>query len=499
MTTVKKTVATQPPARKEPARRRRTSKALGQAVAANSFDLATEQTAASSAASQAGGWGASGALERARHHWLTGQWEALAELSATGLDREPQRAMLAAFSAVGLQHLGDAVGARRLVRLAVDWGCAPDMLSRLLVAGVHRTLARARAVQGRPDVARKHIESALGGTSRLTGVSPGPGPGPKASAGQLRGGDLAGPWSREFADLPLAREPMADVHPFDLPAVPRVAAIPDAIRGQFVDCAAVDAAEDWRLAEKGQYQLGGRRLEVKRYPWGSDQAFHIALRPKSGGDLGTARQILADRDYDFEWLPQGRSLRALYSQHVAQGRAPLILDAGANIGVSPLFWLFRYPSAQIFAIEPDRDNCELLRLNCRGRDVLLFPGALAGGVGELSLVDPGEGDWGFRAEEQGGERISTLGVAEILADWSVATHPPLIVKIDIEGGEKRVFDDGAPWLAHTPMLIIELHDWMLPGESTSAGFRRVIAQHDFELVLRGENLLCFNRRLLSNF
>lgn len=477
--TVRKKAATRGPTLREPR--------LSQPVLADA-DVFDPDAGPSAAALR--GWGVSNVVERARHHWLTGQWNALVELATAGLERDPNRAMLAAFSAVGHQHLGDAHGARRLVRQAVDWGCAPDLLARLLVAGVHRSLARARAVQGRPEIAHKHLEAALGGTTRTAELGMG--------QGQQNGVELTGLWSRELAGLPLAG-PHEAPPPLDIPAVPRVAAIPDSVRQQFVDCATLDEADTWRLAEQGQYQLGGRSLAVKRFPWGNDHAFNIALRPKSNGDLGTTRQILADRDYDFEWLPQGRSLRALYGHHVAQGRAPLILDAGANIGVSPLFWLYRYPAAQVFAIEPDRDNCALLRLNCRGRDVVLFPGALAGGVGELFLVDPGDGDWGFRTEEQGGQRISTLGVAEILADWSEATHPPFIVKIDIEGGEKRVFADGAPWLERTPMLIIELHDWMLPGEGTSTGFRRAIAQHDFEVVLRGENVLCFNRRLLGNF
>ena len=97
-------------------------------------------------------------------------------------------------------------------------------------------------------------------------------------------------------------------------------------------------------------------------------------------------------------------------------------------------------------------------------------------------------------EREAEPRRKTL-VAEALGDDG-EFH---VVKIDIEGGEKRVFADGAPWLERTPMLIIELHDWMLPGEGTSTGFRRAIAQHDFEVVLRGENVLCFNRRLLGNF
>ena len=42
-------------------------------------------------------------------------------------------------------------------------------------------------------------------------------------------------------------------------------------------------------------------------------------------------------------------------------------------------------------------------------------------------------------------------------------------------------------------LIIELHDWMLPGLKTSGPFQKAISEHNFELIImNGGNLLCIS-------
>ncbi len=45
--------------------------------------------------------------------------------------------------------------------------------------------------------------------------------------------------------------------------------------------------------------------------------------------------------------------------------APLILDCGANIGLSALYFQRLYPKARIMAFEPDTHNFELLTKTCR--------------------------------------------------------------------------------------------------------------------------------------
>ena len=37
-----------------------------------------------------------------------------------------------------------------------------------------------------------------------------------------------------------------------------------------------------------------------------------------------------------------------------------------------------------------------------------------------------------------------------------------LIKIDIEGGESELFEKNIEWIEKFPLIIIELHDWMLP-------------------------------------
>jgi hypothetical protein len=65
------------------------------------------------------------------------------------------------------------------------------------------------------------------------------------------------------------------------------------------------------------------------------------------------------------------------------------------------------------------------------------------------------------------------------------------VKIGIEGSEAKVFNENTQWLDETPLLIVELHDWMLPGDRSSSPFLREIIKRDFDTFTKGENIFVF--------
>jgi hypothetical protein len=76
------------------------------------------------------------------------------------------------------------------------------------------------------------------------------------------------------------------------------------------------------------------------------------------------------------------------------------------------------------------------------------------------------------------------------------SYVPLLLKVDIEGGEELLFSGDCNWLLRIPLLIIELHDWLFPEGNTSRNFKRAIARFDLQLFTRGENIFCFNKNLL---
>src|SRR5438105_14608471 len=85
----------------------------------------------------------------------------------------------------------------------------------------------------------------------------------------------------------------------------------------------------------------------------------VYLRP-TPSDISIFFQIFVKREYDTTQWQQHSNLQREYHAILNQGRIPIIIDAGANIGLSALWFNGRYPQAIIYAIEPDDANMAVL-------------------------------------------------------------------------------------------------------------------------------------------
>jgi len=181
----------------------------------------------------------------------------------------------------------------------------------------------------------------------------------------------------------------------------------------------------------------------------------------------------------------------------------IIIDAGANIGLASLFFTNKYPNAKIISIEPEMSNFHLLEENTRNFDNIIILSHAISNISdqELYIVDKGYGNSGFMTEslaqpinKESEDLIKTISIDEIMNRYSYDYID--IVKIDIEGYEKELFQSNTDWLKYTKCLIIELHDWMKQGCSTS--FFKAISKHDFSYMHYGENLVFINNKLPTN-
>ncbi len=66
-----------------------------------------------------------------------------------------------------------------------------------------------------------------------------------------------------------------------------------------------------------------------------------------------------------------------------------------------------------------------------------------------------------------------------------------IVKVDIEGGETALFRSNTEWVKEPAAIIVELHDWLYPGQGTSRNFLAAMAAFPHDFLVRGENVFCF--------
>jgi FkbM family methyltransferase len=205
-------------------------------------------------------------------------------------------------------------------------------------------------------------------------------------------------------------------------------------------------------------------------------------------DRGVLQQVFVAEDYSIGALRRGPELQQRYERMLAAGARPLILDAGANIGASAVYFSLRYPAAHVLALEPAPDNFELLLRNCRGLDVDARRAGIAAASGRATLLDPGLGEWGYRTGAGEGPAVELCAATALVAAKQAAGYAPFIAKIDIEGGEADLFSADTAWIDAFPLLIIELHDWLLPGQANSRNFLQCIAQCDRDFVHLGENV-----------
>ncbi len=229
-------------------------------------------------------------------------------------------------------------------------------------------------------------------------------------------------------------------------------------------------------------------------PGGGQRRF--VFRADSVGDTGVIDQIFRAADYQIHPDARFQTLVRYAAGQAATGKRPLVIDAGANIGASSVYFALQYPSGRIVAIEPEKSNAALARVNCEGLDVVVREAALGAEPGTAFLSDPGHSDWGFRVGETGTVPVPLVSVPELLEEADAQQCFPLLCKIDIEGGEAALFAKNTAWVDRFALIIIELHDWLFPGEGNSRNFLRTMAANDFDFMYRGENALCFNNRLL---
>jgi FkbM family methyltransferase len=202
----------------------------------------------------------------------------------------------------------------------------------------------------------------------------------------------------------------------------------------------------------------------------------IHLR-NSKGDFISFREIFFKKEYELN-LP-----------HI---NPSIIIDAGANIGLTSVYFANRYPTARIICIEPDPENFACVVKNVSGyKTIIPLNKALWNTSEMLSLTNKGFGDRGFMIEEGNEKTTEGISLTALMQQYNL-THID-ILKIDIEGSEKEVFSSGyEDWPPKTKCLVIELHDRMKPGCSDSVF--AAIGNYNFSKSIKGENLVFINSK-----
>ena len=242
--------------------------------------------------------------------------------------------------------------------------------------------------------------------------------------------------------------------------------------------------------------LPGRRREPAMCVQLSGLSAGFWIRPQ-GSDLDVVLQIFSRQDYDLSWcMPYKLHIEEVCDQIREEGNVPLIIDAGANIGASTVWFATKFPDCQIFAIEPDRENFAVLEKNAESySNITLFNAGLWDRSTNLSILSEGDDSWGRRVEEKLDSKaiVPSVTVPELLRKHEKTRA--IIVKIDIEGAEISLFRSNTDWVDDVPLLIFEPHDnfwhWLGTWQGTGHAFFSALARRRHEYLFHGENVFAF--------
>lgn len=192
------------------------------------------------------------------------------------------------------------------------------------------------------------------------------------------------------------------------------------------------------------------------------------------GDIQSVREIWFDEGYKlpFEIAPR------------------LIVDLGANIGMTSLWYSTRYGRPAIIAVEPSAENARILRKNFADNGIAaeVVEAAVGARDGKATFLAARDSNVGKLSAGAGaaGVTVPVVSMRTILQKAAKFGDGRIdLLKIDIEGGEADLLSADIAWLERVGAIAIEFHpdrvDYpALVGRIKAAGLQYVPGDSVFE-------------------
>ncbi len=167
--------------------------------------------------------------------------------------------------------------------------------------------------------------------------------------------------------------------------------------------------------------------------------------------------------------------------------SPWIVDAGANIGCTTVYFKTIYPLAKILAVEADPDNYSVLQENLmlnNLQDVQCVAVALwfENGTVTISRNFKDGRDWSAHVDAHGQTAVTSRTLGTLLESYSINSID--ILKMDIEGSERPIFmkdETINASLAKIKCMAIEVH-------TEDNLIEERLKQLGFQIFTKGETL-----------
>ena len=177
--------------------------------------------------------------------------------------------------------------------------------------------------------------------------------------------------------------------------------------------------------------------------------------------------------------------------------APFILDCGANIGVSILYFKSLYPQSRVIAFEPEPEAFKLLEFNIRQNNlsgVELVNAAVSNITGEIDFFVPEPASLGSAGVKNSWHRPDnhkTIRVPAVKLS-SYINEPIDMLKIDVEGMEEIVLMEVEKRLEFVKNIRMEFHGCPTNQSNDLERILSILNRNHFKFMIKQEDSQIIN-------
>ncbi len=181
-----------------------------------------------------------------------------------------------------------------------------------------------------------------------------------------------------------------------------------------------------------------------------------------------------------------------------------IIDAGANVGFASLFFSYSFRDSLIISLEPEKNNFQALEnnilINEKKGKIIPIEAGIWGKDAEMVLNHSFRDgrEWSLNlteanSKDSDNDKIKGYSLDSILSKQKIQKVD--FLKIDIEGGEKNLFDDWGTNINVFKLIkfiAIEIHDEIADRKLINS----MLKNNGFEIIEIGETTFGENMNLL---
>lgn len=218
----------------------------------------------------------------------------------------------------------------------------------------------------------------------------------------------------------------------------------------------------------------------------------LKIRDESHSDYLVFEQVFNLRQYEI--------LLSIINLNIHSENKKIIIDAGANVGYTSLYFLNNLNNLFIYAIEPSPENAFICRenigLNKLENKINLYQMALSHKKGlkfNLNNQFRDSKDWAITTEHDVDGEVDGIALSEIISNNEITNIT--LLKMDIEGAEQYIFDvkSDLSFLKITSLIAIEIHDEFNIRDS----IYKTLKEYGYFIFESGELTLGINTNLMT--